>query len=71
MDFVEILEHHLLDHNRRFHAYLTERGLPHTYAEPPGGHDWAYWDTHIRPALAQHCEVLGITYRPEATPTEE
>lgn len=65
------VDDNLIGHNRHFHAFLTKRGLPHTYAEHPGGHDWAYWDTHIHAALAQHCAVLGIAYRPEATPDGE
>lgn len=51
---------HLLDSNRRFHAYLEERGVPHTYREHSGGHDWAYWDSHVQEGLAQHRDVLGL-----------
>jgi S-formylglutathione hydrolase FrmB len=51
-------EDHLLEQNRRFHAYLKERDIPHNYYEHPGGHNWEYWDTHIREALAQHQEAL-------------
>jgi S-formylglutathione hydrolase FrmB len=29
---------HLLEDNRRFHAFLEARGIPHTYQEHPGGH---------------------------------
>ncbi|HEU5090402.1 MAG TPA: alpha/beta hydrolase-fold protein [Roseiflexaceae bacterium] len=50
----------LLDENRRFHEYLDKIGLPHSYAEYPGGHHWEYWDTHVRQALAQHAEVFGV-----------
>lgn len=50
----------LIRHNRDFHAFLTRRKFPHHYAEHPGAHTWEYWDTHVRSALAQHCEVLGI-----------
>ena len=32
-----------LDANRRLHAELTSRNLPHDYVERPGGHAWAYW----------------------------
>lgn len=51
---------HLLDSNRRFHAYLEERGVPHTYREHPGGHDWTYWDRHVQEALEQHSDVLNL-----------
>lgn len=57
------VDDHLIEHNRRFHAYLESRGLPHYYAEHAGEHNWDYWDLHIRKALSQHCEVLGI-HRP-------
>jgi putative tributyrin esterase len=51
---------HLIGDNRRFHAHLERLGLPHTYAEHAGEHTWDYWDLHVRQALAQHCEALGI-----------
>lgn len=51
-------EDHLLDSNRRFHAFLTARGIRHTYKEHPGRHDWQYWDSHVQEALQQHIEVL-------------
>lgn len=50
----------ILDDNRKYQALLEEIKLPHSYAEHPGGHDWDYWDTHIKTALQQHAEVLGI-----------
>jgi S-formylglutathione hydrolase FrmB len=34
------IDDHLLDYNRRFHAFLEARGIPHTYQEHPGGHTW-------------------------------
>jgi len=51
-------EDHLLEDNRRLHAFLTARGIPHTYHEHPGGHDWDYWDAHVQEALKQHCDAL-------------
>ncbi len=53
-------EDFLLEDNRRFHAYLEQIDLPHTYTEYPGEHTWDYWDTHIQTALRQHADVLGI-----------
>ncbi len=50
----------LLEHNRQFHAHLERLGIPHEYQEFPGGHDWSYWDLHIREALAFHLRVLGL-----------
>ncbi len=37
--------------NRRLHADLTAAGIPHTYAEHPGGHDWPYWEHHLEDTL--------------------
>jgi enterochelin esterase-like enzyme len=47
---------HLLDQNRRFHAFLDARGIRHTYREHPGGHTWEYWDAHVQEALKQHMD---------------
>lgn len=41
----------LIESNRHFHAHLERLGVPHEYAEYPGGHDWDYWDEHVREAL--------------------
>lgn len=53
-------EDFLLEDNRKFHAQLTEMGYDHEYAEYPGGHEWSYWDLHVREALAFHARHLGI-----------
>jgi putative tributyrin esterase len=44
-------EDSLLASNRALHAALTEAGIPHAYEEYQGGHDWAYWKTHVRRTL--------------------
>jgi S-formylglutathione hydrolase FrmB len=44
----------LLKDNRDFHDALTEMNVPHEYEEFPGGHDWDYWDLHVRDALRFH-----------------
>ena len=41
----------LLEANRAFDAHLTSLGIPHTYEESAGLHDWAAWDEHIQRAL--------------------
>ena len=41
----------LIEHNRALHLALTERGIPHQYAEHPGGHEWPYWQQHLTDAL--------------------
>ena len=50
-------EDFLLDANRRVHAALP---IEHEYAEHPGGHNWAYWDEHVREALAFHARAMGL-----------
>jgi putative tributyrin esterase len=38
----------LLDSNRALHEKLHKDRIPHTYEEHPGGHDWVYWQQHVR-----------------------
>ncbi len=51
-------EDFLLEANRRVHAALP---FEHEYAEYPGSHTWAYWDEHVREALAFHARAMGIS----------
>ena len=37
--------------NREFDAMLTKLGVPHTYREFPGTHEWKYWRTHLPASL--------------------
>ena len=37
----------LLEPNRALHRALVAAGVEHLYEELPGGHDWAYWSSHI------------------------
>ena len=41
-------EDDLLDSNRRFRDRLTDAGVDLTYREEPGGHEWDFWDRHVR-----------------------
>lgn len=41
-----------VDQNRAFAGALTALHVPHTYAEYPGGHSWAYWSAHVGQSLA-------------------
>jgi S-formylglutathione hydrolase FrmB len=41
----------LLFDNRDFAKYLAELGIPLTYEEGPGTHEWAFWNTHLRRGL--------------------
>jgi enterochelin esterase-like enzyme len=38
----------LIEGNRLLHQQLKEANIPHDYEEFPGGHDWPYWEKHIR-----------------------
>jgi putative tributyrin esterase len=49
----------LLASNRALNVALTEAGIPHTYEEHPGGHDWAYWKTHVRRTLRFVSQALS------------
>jgi S-formylglutathione hydrolase FrmB len=50
----------LLPHNRKLHKRLEELGIPHEYAEFPGGHDWPYWDARVQEALKFHARALKL-----------
>ncbi len=39
--------------NRRLKAHLDALGIENDYAEFPGIHDWAFWDTHIQYVLSK------------------
>jgi enterochelin esterase-like enzyme len=41
----------LLDGNRALHGGLRNAGIPHEYAEYPGGHTWEYWEGHLPETL--------------------
>ena len=34
--------------------------ISHEYEEFPGGHDWGYWDLHVRQAIAFHVRNLRL-----------
>jgi putative tributyrin esterase len=44
-------EDSLLDGNRALHAALLRARIAHDYEEHRGGHDWAYWQEHVRSTL--------------------
>jgi S-formylglutathione hydrolase FrmB len=41
----------LLDSNRALHKALLKERISHCYEEHPGGHDWVYWQQHVRATL--------------------
>lgn len=50
----------LIEHNRAFHKHLDKLHVPHEYQEFSGGHDWAYWDLHVREAVSFHARHLDL-----------
>ena len=53
----------LLGYNRNFHRHLESLGWSHEYAEHPGGHDWEYWDKHVRESLKFFAGALDLVGR--------
>ena len=45
-------EDELLADTRTFRQHLDAVGLPPTYQEDPGAHEWGYWDAQIQSVLA-------------------
>jgi putative tributyrin esterase len=41
----------LIEYNRKLHQQMEQQGIVHFYEEYPGGHEWAYWEKHIRQSL--------------------
>lgn len=41
----------ILPMNRDMREYLVELGIPHTYEEWNGGHDWNFWDESLQRAF--------------------
>ena len=41
----------LIEYNRKLHRDLTENGVPHTYEEFDGEHNWDYWSVHVKDTL--------------------
>ena len=53
-------EDELLEQNRAFHKHLESMRIRHEYQEFPGGHNWDYWDEHVREAVAFHLKHLDL-----------
>lgn len=41
----------LIEPNRELHRALEAKGIAHEWEEPPGGHEWPYWERHLPSAL--------------------
>ena len=44
-------EDFLIQPNRAFHQFLEEEGVPVTYHESPGVHDFVFWNKYIEPGI--------------------
>lgn len=44
-------EDSLLESNRHFRDFLTEKGIEHVYRESTGEHDWKFWNQYLDPAV--------------------
>jgi putative tributyrin esterase len=52
-------EDSLIASNRKLHAALVQARIPHHYEEHPGGHDWPYWQRHVRSTLRFVSRLAG------------
>ena len=41
----------LIEENRQLYRDLSSHGIPHTYEEFTGGHEWQYWEAHVADSL--------------------
>ena len=41
------LQDPFIDDNRRLHAMLIQKNIPHDYIERKGKHEWAYWENAV------------------------
>jgi S-formylglutathione hydrolase FrmB len=55
------LDDALLAGNRNLHRALAELGVGHVYQEFPGGHNWSYWQAHLRETLRFFARDLVAT----------
>lgn len=51
-------EDELIDYNRSLHSDMNRLGIHHHYQEFPGGHEWPYWQEHIKKSLTFFDSVL-------------
>ena len=58
-DDAEVTEAH-----RALHASLERAGVPHTYREVPGGHDWGFWSRETPTLLGFLASQLHLDGRP-------
>jgi S-formylglutathione hydrolase FrmB len=51
----------LLEVNRQLHTQMESAGIAHQYAEFPGGHEWPYWEEHLKDML----RFFGALLKPD------
>lgn len=51
-------EDQLIAHNRQLHKRLVEANIDHVYEEFSGGHEWSYWQEHIKKSFRFFAEEL-------------
>jgi putative tributyrin esterase len=59
----------LIEENRALHRALLDRGIPHTYEEFPGTHEWAYWEAHVADTFRFFARILASGDAPGGTGT--
>ncbi len=52
-------EDDLIEGNRLLHRQLSDAKIGHTYAEFAGGHEWSYWQRHVRRTFRFFNSVLA------------
>ena len=53
----------LLEANRTLHSQLAHAGIPHRYEEFEGGHEWPYWESHLKETLLFFEKIMEDTPR--------
>jgi enterochelin esterase-like enzyme len=49
----------LIGHSRQLHVDLNAHGIPHSFEEFEGGHDWGYWEKHLEDTLVFFGKLLS------------
>lgn len=60
-------EDELIRTNRALHDSLLVAGIPHSYIERPGGHNWSYWQEAITYQMLFFDRYFDATFREEVS----
>jgi enterochelin esterase-like enzyme len=52
------VEDSLFAANKELHRKLIDAGIHHEFGEFLGGHDWAYWESHLSSTLRFFAERM-------------